>query len=321
MNRETFHAFSDEIEKLAAMPASLVRAGRFLSESPGRTALLGAGLGAAAGAATADEGDRLHGALRGALGGAAVGGAAGGAGRAYRDTHLLSPTPLSTGQAIAGTAKRLGEGVVRFGKRQIHGLTGAFADPAQTGIRSSVEAARKTDLVQKRLADRLKDVSDPAKAQKLREAAHSEVSRLKEWGEQGDRALKAGVTSLPGVVRGLATKGKRLETVKALGHEMTGGGGLMSMGGALGVGLPLATGAADLARGDESAQGGRTLAQKAVNVGTNVGMGALTAGMPFGAQMIAGSAADALGQRLVTPRWASGGHRGTTYAPTPGGGT
>jgi hypothetical protein len=302
MKLETLHAFRDEIEKSAAMPASLVRAGRFLSESPGRTALIGAGVGALGGAATADEGDRLHGALRGALGGAAVGGAVGGAGRAYRDTHLLSKQPLSTGEAVVGTVKRLGEGAVRFGKRQIHGLTGAYADPAQTGIRSSVEAARRSELVEKRLADRLKDVADPAHAQKLREGAQKELHGLKEWGQQGDAALKAGVTSIPGVARGLATKGKRVETLKALGHEMTGGGGLMSVGGALGVGLPAATGVADLARGDESAQGGRTIRQKAVGLGTNLGVGALTAGMPFGAQLVASSAADAVGQRLARGR-------------------
>lgn len=321
MNIETLSAFRDELEKLA-VPAALVRAGRFLSESPARTALLGAGAGAVGGAASSGEGDRLGGAVRGALGGAALGGAVGGAGRAYRDTHLLSNTPLTAGQAVLGTAKRLGEGVKRFGRRQIHGLTGAYADPAATGIRSSHVAKEQANLLEKRLADRLKDVKDPLHAEKLREGVKKQIEGVHAEGAAGDAALKAGITSLPGVVRGLASKDRRAGTVKALGHAMTGGAGLMSVGGALGVGLPAAVGVHDLSRGDESATGGRTIAQKAMNLGTNVGVGALTGGLPLGAQMLVGSAADAAGQKLVSPKWRRSHHSvvGESLYLTPPGG-
>lgn len=297
MKLDAIKAFRSALEKEAS-PFRAV--GRFLSESPMRTALLGAGVGAAGGALTAQPGEGAEGALRGAVGGAALGGTVGGAGRAFRDTRLLANRPLGLGETIVETGRRLGHGLERGVKRQIHGLTGAYADPAQTGIRSSHTAAQRVKLLGARARDQLRGAS-PDQAAKIRSALAKSVAAAQEEGRQGDAALRAGVTSLPGVVRGLAGP-NRLETLKALGREATGHGGLLSLSGTLGVGLPVVSGAADIAAGDESAVGGRSLAQKVVGAGTNVGVGALTSGMPFLSGMAITGAADTLGQALARPK-------------------
>jgi len=306
MNSDMFSAFRDELEKCAAPPL-LAQAGHFLRQSPLRTAAIGAGVGALAGAAANPE-DRLGGARRGALLGGAVGGIGAGAARAARDTQLLAGRPLSAMETVTGTAKRFGEGGAAFVRRQVHGLTGAYADPAKTRIRSSVEAARRQNLLDARLGDDLRMARNPQRAEAIKQRAAQEAASLKEWGEGGDRALKAGITSAPGVVKGLAGKNRK-ETLSALKDEVLGGRGggrkaqAMALG--LGVGLPAVSGLYDISKGDESAAGGRTVGQKAMNLATNVGVGTLTMGMPFGAQMITSSAADALGQKLVSPRWMS----------------
>jgi hypothetical protein len=311
MDLHTLRAFRGELEKRANALTAVQRVGRFVSQSPARTALMGGAAGAVAGgvrgAVEAPGGEGLRGAVGGALtggvAGAALGGGVGHAGRAYRDTHLLSKTPLSATQAIAGTAQRFGAGVKQFAKRQVHGITGRYADPTHTGLASTATSAKKIDLLERRLQDELQHAR-PDKAQALRKAHSEEVAALREHGERGDAALRGGVTSIPGVAKGLWNKETRGETAKQLWHANT-GGKLLSMGGAAGVGLPVAFGAYDLSKGDESSTGGRTVGQKLVNVGTNVGVGALTAGLPVGAQMLTGMAADAAGQRLLPSRWKS----------------
>lgn len=287
MNLAVFQLFKNEVEKVAAPPLHL------LYRRPLHTALAGAGLGAAYGAATAEDGDRIGGTLRGALGGAVVGGAGASAGRAMRDTQLLAKRPLTALETVKGTGKRLGEGVVQGVKRQLHGLSGAYANPAETGIQSSHLAKRREALVRARAAD--EGVRSSGKALK------SEIANIRAAGRQGDESLAAGTTSLPGVIRGLAGPA-RAHTARVLGREITGRGGLLSLGGALGIGLPIVSGAADIAQGDESATGGRSLAQKVVGTGTNVGVGALTAGMPFMAGQLVSGTADALGQIVTRPK-------------------
>ncbi len=304
MNTVAMQSFRDEIEKLAGSATPLAAVGRFLSKSPQRTALIGAGLGAVAGAATSEDDDRIGGAINGAMAGGVAGGALGGAGRAFRDTHLLSKTPLTTGQAVKGTLQRFGRGTVRFGKRQVHGFTGAFKDPLATGIRSTAMAKEDVHLMRRRLADELKHARGPAAAGKLRAAAQQDIENALSQGAHGDTALKSGLTSIPGVARGLAGKDRK-KFLKTLASESTGGGGLASWGGALGVGAPLALGAYDLSRGDESEQGGLTKTQKAVNMVTGMGTGVLTGGLPIIPQMVAGSAVDRLGMRLTSPKWRS----------------
>lgn len=307
MNSFTFSAFCDELQKVAAPPL-LSQAGHFLRQSPLRTAAIGAGVGAAGGALANPE-DRLGGAARGAMLGGAVGGIGAGTARVARDAQLLAGKPLTAGQTAVETAKRMGSGAAAFGKRQVHGLTGAFSDPAKTRIRSSVEAARQQKVLDARLVDDLRFARSPEHAAKIKQKAETASKSLKEWGEGGDRALAAGITSAPGVIRGLAGKKTRGNTLGALKDEVMGGRGASGAGRAaalgLGVGLPVVAGVHDLSKGDESAHGGRTIGQKAMNLATNVGVGTLTMGMPIGAQMVTSSAADALGQKLVSPRWTS----------------
>jgi hypothetical protein len=236
------------------------------------------------------------GALKGGLRGAAVGAGASALGRGYSDTRLLNPT-LSATQAVGATAKRIGEGVKRFGQRQLHGFTGAYADkPGQIGLRSTQEAKNRIDLLMKRKADL---ASRGELTDKTREAIASKIRELREWGREGDQALKAGITNLPGIVKGLATKPG--QTVKAMGREITGGAGVLG-GGALAVGAPVAIAVPDLARGDESASGGRTMRQKLVNLGSNVAGGAAVAGLPLVPQIAGGVAIDELANRTLGRR-------------------
>lgn len=297
MKLEAIQAFRSALEKEASPLRAL---GRYLTESPARTALIGAGVGAVGGAAMAQPGEGVEGALRGAVGGAAAGGLAGGTGRALRDTRLLAGRPLGVGETVLETGRRFGRNVEQGVKRQIHGLTGAYADPAQTGIRSSHTAAEHVKLLRARAKDQAQGAS-PQKAKQIQLALEKSVAAAQADGRQGDVALRAGVTSLPGVVRGLAGP-RRLQTLKALGSEMTGPSGLLSAGGALGVGLPVASGVADIAAGDESSVGGRSLPQKVMGMGTNVGVGALTSGMPFLSGVAVNGTVDALGQAIVRPK-------------------
>lgn len=287
-----YDVFYEEVTKSATAARALTRAARWLTESPGRTALVGAGVGAAQGALThGDEGVGAA-ALKGGLRGAAVGGAAGGLGRAYRDTRLLNPA-LSPGAAVGETAKRIGQGIKDFGKRQIHGFTGAYADQAgEIGMRSRAAASKKIDLLRKRQADLAAhgELTDKAK-KKLVEEAKS----LREWGAGGDAALKAGITNIPGIVKGMATR--PFSTMKAMGKDMVGGGG--ALGTSVALGLPLAIAAPDLARGDESAQGGRSMRQKLVGVGSGLVGGALTAGVPVLPQLVGGVAVDAAASKAL----------------------
>lgn len=303
MNSNIFSAFCDEVEKQAA-PSSLERAVHFLRQSPMRTAAIGAGAGALTGAAANPE-DRWGGAMRGATVGGAIGGAGAGVARAARDTQLLAGRPLSALETATGTARRLGEGTAAFFRRQAHGLTGAYADPMKTRIRSSAEAARQQKVLDARLKDDLRMARTPEQAEAIKQRAVAAAESLKLWGEAGDRALKAGITSVPGLAKGLTGKNRK-ETLATLKEEVMGGRGASAGSKALalglGVGLPVVGGVSDIARGDESAVGGRTVGQKAVNLATNVGLGTLTMGMPFGAQMITGMGVDALGQRLTAPR-------------------
>lgn len=289
---DAYDVFYEEVTKSATTARALTRAARWLTDSPARTALVGAGVGAAHGAVTAGDEGVGAAALRGGLRGAAVGGAAGGLGRAYRDTRLLDPS-LSAGAAVGATAKRIGEGVKNFGKRQLHGFTGAYGDDAAAiGMRSSGEAKKRMSLESLRARDQVQHGEMTAKGlKKLKERQRSH----REWGQAGDAALKAGITSLPGVAKGIATK--PLATAKALGKDMVGGGGMQ--GAAMAVGLPLAIAAPDLARGDESAEGGRSIRQKLVGVGSGLAGGMLTAGVPVLPQLVGGVAVDSAASRIL----------------------
>lgn len=290
-----------ELLKTASALDAVSRAARWVTHSPGRGAALGAGLGAAHGAVqNRDQGlaGATAGALRGGLRGGLVGGAAAGLGRAYRDTRLLDPS-MSAAQAVGGTAKRLGQGVKNFGKRQAHGFTGAYADQAgEIGLRSTAAATKKIDLLKRRAADELQYGNNSDARQWQTYAKYVErAADAKEWGQQGDKAMAAGITSIPGVARGLARA--PVNTVKALGRDMIGGGGNKLMGATTALGVPLAIAAPDLARGDETAQGGRSLKQKLVGVGSGLAGGFLTAGMPVLPNIVGGIAVDAVANKTL----------------------
>ena len=281
MNLETLSAFSTQLQKeAAAAPLSLARGvGRFLSETPAQTALLSSLGGAAMGAYQNDD-NRIGGALGGAWRGALAGGMIGGAGRVYRDARLMNPT-LSGGRALA---KHMGGELADFGRRTVHGLTGAY-NPAEIGMTSTQAAKKETRLLGARLKDQLQHVTDPAERANLIDAARTSIKSVREGGRAGDKAIAMGVTHLPGTVRGLASSKTRGDTAKYLGKQMIGGGGLM--GTAMGVGVPLGFGAYDLMQGDESASGGRTVPQKIVNLGVGTATGAMMGGMPMGSQLAA----------------------------------
>jgi len=265
--------------------------GRSIAESPTRTALLGAGVGAAHGYATRGEGESgSSAALRGGLRGAAIGGGAGLLGRRYQDTRLLDPS-LSGGQAIGATAKSIGRSVKNFGARQLHGLTGAYADRAgDIGLRSSATAEKEIDLLRRRAASK---TMTPAAASSL----EAQIASARSAGQHGDAALAAGITSVPGVARGLTTAPGR--TLRAMGSEIMSGGRTGAM---LGVGLPVAMSVPDLARGDESATGGRSMRQKLVGLGSGVTAGALTSGLPVIPQIASSMAFEHGANRLLGGR-------------------
>ena len=248
------------------------------------SAAIGAGLGALGGAAGNKE-DRFHGALRGAVLGGVSGAAARGLGGAIHDAHLLNPY-ASTTKTVIGGMRRAMQAPVHFAKRQVHGLTGAYADrPGDIGLRSSATAEKKIDLLRRRHHALGGDA-----------AAHTEaIKALREEGRRGDAALKHGLTHLPGLARGLAKHPK--ETAKALLHEVGG-----ARGAAFSVGIPLALSAPDIARGDESAKGGRSMRQKLVGLGTNIAGGAVTAGLPILPQLAGAVAIDAAGQKVLGHR-------------------
>lgn len=290
MNLETLSAFSTQLQKEAVDPRGIMRGvGHFLSETPARTALLGAAGGALAGGTSSD--DHLSGALGGAWRGALAGGMVGGLGRVYRDARLLNPQL----GGVASVAKHVGGELADFGKRTVHGLTGKL-DPSQIGMASSRTALKEGDLLLRRTQDQLRHVTDPAERKQLIDSTLESVRASRAAGREGDRAIELGVTNLPGTVKSLLTGKNRGETAKYLGKQMIGGGGLL--GTAMGVGLPLGFGAYDLAQGDESASGGRSVPQKLVNLGVSTATGGLMGGMPVGSQLAAQMGLD----QLVMPK-------------------
>lgn len=108
-------------------------------------------------------------------------------------------------------------------------------------------------------------------------------------------AVRKGITSLPGLAKGLARRPG--ETLKAVGHEAMSGGAAAGLG--LGVGLPLALAAPSLAKGDESRAGGRSLGQKAVGLGADIASGALTAGVPILPAAVGSAALGSLANRTI----------------------
>lgn len=174
------------------------------------------------------------------------------------------------GGAAGRAAVGAGRAVADFGKRQVHGFTGLMGDSLTSGLKrrqaslaKQMEGATGDQL--KKLVRKSKDVASEIGH---REAAH-----------------KAGITSLPGLAKGLVTKPK--ETGKALWRHTTGGS---KAGTALALGVPGAMAAWDLRKGDESDQGGSSIGQKLVRHGTQLGTGILTGGMSIIPGMVTSTA-------------------------------
>lgn len=296
-----------ELEKLAAPLTMAARAARAFTRSPGRAAAVSGAVGAVAGGtqgALAERrrgGSGIIGGVAGAAAGGALGAAAGGsvagAGRAYRDVKLLNPS-LSRGGAVRAAFARGGKKVTDFGKRQGHGFTGSHRNkPGEIGLRSKATSQKKITLSELRAKDELKRTSDGKQRRKIQDSLKERTKSLREEGARGQEALDAGATSLPGLVRGARKDPKRL--AKALVHETTGGSRL---GTAMALGAPVGMMGPSLARGDESATGGRSLKQKLVETGTMVGGGILTGGLPIVPMVAGGMAIDAAGQALIRKR-------------------
>ena len=305
MTPDTLRSMRLELEKRAAVYKGLARrAARAFTRSPMASTVATGTAGAAVGGARGAIAERqqggsgiiggVAGAAQGGILGAAAGGATSGLGRSYRDAKLLNPA-LSRSGAVGAALARGGKKVTDFGKRQVHGFTGSHRNrPGEIGLRSRATAEKKITLAELRAKDELKHVSDPKKRKKIQETLKSRASRLREVGAQGQESLEAGATSLPGLARGFRDDPKRLG--KALMHETTGGS---KAGTALALGAPVAMMGPSLAKGDESATGGRSLKQKLVETGTMIGGGVLTGGLPIVPMVAGGVAIDAAGQALL----------------------
>ncbi len=277
-------------EKLSAMPVP-VRALRWMTNSASRGAVVGAGAGALHGAATASPEDgKLRGAVRGAIGGGVLGAGLAHAGRSVRDVKLLNPS-MSHGQAAGQTLRNAGTQIKNFGKRQVHGVTGAY-DPANIGMNSSIANAREMKLMPLRRADQLAHGEKAPSSKNLRQGLHD----LREQSARGDANIGAGITSIPGIAKGLVEHpGKTLGAMK---NEALSGG---AMGKALAA-VPLAQGAYELSHGDESASGGRSIKQKLVSTATNTLGGAAMVGMPMIPQLLGAAALESGARRLTSGR-------------------
>lgn len=301
-----------ELEKTSApVPFSLAqRAGRFISSNLAKTTALGAGVGAAAGAAKerSDGGSGVGGAIKGGIIGALGGGAAGRGSRMVRDTKIMNPG-VSNLTAAKITAQRMGTNAKRLGQRQRHGFTGYKGDdPGSIGLRSSATSEKRVRLLGARKRDEMLGTSAKRRGA-IKRKYDEQIKSVRGEGRAGDAALSAGITSLPGIARGLRKDPRG--TAKAMWNEAVGtipgetgspGGKLLRRG--LAVGLPAAAYGPDLARGDESAEGGRSLSEKVVGMGTGVVGGMMVGGLPIAPALAAGAGLDSAGAALA--RRASG---------------
>ena len=291
-------------------------AARFIAKSPGSTALIGAGLGAATNVgreALRSDGqpkNYLGSAIRGGVAGGVAGGALGLGGGAVRDTMLLNPQLRGAGNIAKATAQRAGTGISNMAQRQFHGLTGyGSGDKAylgRIGISGNQAAANQARLLNLRATDDIEhlwkgwkpsgakgaiaNMADQgrraAQEAKITDNLAAQVRGLHSHGEAGQRLMDLGMTSAPGAVKALATNPRA--AAKAIWQQQTGGGGALGTGmAALGIGSSVYSGVKDIRKGDESAQGGRTVGEKAMRMGAGIGGNLLFGGLPMGAQMVA----------------------------------
>lgn len=277
--------------------------GQFATSGTGGGAAVGGGLGAVGNVIRESKKDDSEGpknylgaAVKGGLTGAAVGGTVGGVGRLSRDERLLHQyggllkrKPLGAGETAKRVVKRMGRNVKNFGERQVHGLTG-YRFKGDSGLPGKETLKRQLDVMRVRTIDALRKAPDKATKKQILERASKDTKELMERAVEGQKLLDKGLTSAPGVAKGLVTKPK--DTAKALLYER----GKIRPGMAA---LPLAFAAPELARGDESEYGGKTMGQKLINAGTDVGATFALRGLPILPGIAAWQAAD-LGTRKLT---------------------
>lgn len=310
-------AMDDELSKTAVNADLLRRAGQFLKGQAGAAgagigaggalgALAGGGLGGLRGyreardlgfsrgesaAYAAQRG--LKGAAKSGVLGAAAGGAAGLAGG-------QKARELAQGLVQRGTAGAPS----RFAQRQLHSLTGYADREGLKAMGGGAETARKRLVAAgKALAD-----AAPEKAGKHLK----EIKRARAGLDAATKAEEAGLTSIPGIVKGLtgnaALQGKRLSPLEAaktmVGEQWHGSG----VGGkALMFGMPALGAASALRPGgpeeDQAGQGRLERAGRALGTGLAyatplgiVGQGLLAKGMGAGAGLV-GAGADTLRKR------------------------
>lgn len=287
------------------MSNMLAEAGRFIAHNPKTVAGLGAGLGATANVAREalsghEQKNYLGAGLHGAVAGGLAGGAVGGLGRVARDVHLMHPE-LGGLELAKGTAKQVGTEASNFAQRQVHGLTGYGTNDQKyldrIGIAGKQTSANKARVLNMRAEDVL--AHNPGKADAISAGLHGEVGALHHDGAIAQRFRDLGMTSLPGAMKGAVTNPR--EASSAIWNQLRSGGAGAA---ALGVGVPGALGAADVARGDERATGGRSVQEKVMRAGANVGGGLLFGGVGLLPQALGGSVAESAAGRLgraITP--------------------
>lgn len=269
------------LEKRAGLLGSVARG---LGSSALRSGSVGAGGGALVGVVNehlSGNPDKhyLKAGLRGGVVGGALGVASHSVARRGLDAALLARSQgksIGAGGAALGAAKSYGRSLGDFGKRQVHGFTGTMGGSLTAGMR------REQDMLKLRHADALRRGAKGEAAK----ATAAIAERGKDIAKKTE-ALKAGVTSLPGVAL------QAIENPKQLGKDLwkhnIGAGGV-AKGMAV---LPAGMAAGDIAiHGDESATGGLNRKQKALKGVAQTAGGVLAGGMPFIPGMIAWDAAE-----------------------------
>lgn len=247
-------------------------------------ALIGGALGAGAGALSAPEGsstfERIGRAGQMGMAGAAIGGGIGTVARKARDIQLLNPGLHGAGSLAKATLGELRTDVANVAKRQLHGLTGYADEAAQDAmnLRGRIPAQREAHLA------KLRGIDQGHTAEQIKETVDPILAR----GAQGEAARRAGITTVPGTIRGMWKDPKG--TARALYDDILPSGTTTKeklLTGLGYVGLPVGMAGMDIARGDESEQGGRTLGRKILGHTANIAGSALTAGLPIGSGMLA----------------------------------
>jgi hypothetical protein len=187
----------------------------------------------------------------------------------------------------------------RFGQRQLHGLTGYTP---KGGVRQLLPGARTADeikLVRRQLKS---DISAAQKAgrdtkyiQGLRSGADKQIKRLGETAKRWTAAEKAGITSIPGIVKGLHPS-RIGQTGKAMaGVAREGMGGIPGT-----LALPVAFSAPDLMDPNQG------VGEKALGLAGDVGGMVATGGLGIVPQMVGwtalGSGGRALGRTIDRKR-------------------